>query len=380
MNVTPTNPLKIAVIGAGHLGKIHARLLAQVEGVKLVAVADPVAESRRQIAAETGAAEVADYHELIGQVDAVILAAPASLHHAIGMELLQAGIHTLMEKPLAVTLADADELVWAADWHGAVLQVGHIERFNPALTQVRPLLREPRYIRAVREGGYTFRSTDIGAVLDLMIHDIDLTLSLVDSPLRNVSAIGLSIMGQYEDVAHARLEFASGAVAELSASRVSRQARREMQVWASRAHATIDFNTRKATVLEPADVLADGVYDERKLSPDEKRHLQQNFFSELLPAREMEAPAINALLEEQRDFISAIRDGRSPLVSGAEGRSALAVAEQILTSIAAHRWESAETAANGPLPIFVHSGEPSILRGPHWDHVPNDAPLRREAG
>jgi predicted dehydrogenase len=380
MNTPPTNELKIAVIGAGHLGKIHARLLAQVEGVKLMAVADPVADSRKQIAAETGAAEVADYRELIGHIDAVILAAPASLHHAIGMELLQAGIHTLMEKPLAVTVADADELVWAADWHGAVLQVGHIERFNPALTQVRPLLREPRYIRAVREGSYTFRSTDIGAVLDLMIHDIDLTLSLVDSPLNNVSAIGLSIMGQHEDVAHARLEFASGAVAELSASRVAQQQRREMQVWSPQAHAIVDFNTRKATVSMPADVLADGAYDEQKLSPDEKRHLQQHFFSKLLPTCEMEAPAINALLEEQRDFVAAIREGRSPLVSGAEGRSALAVAERILTSIAAHRWESADAATNGPLPIFVHTGEPSILRGPHWDHVPQDASLRREAG
>jgi predicted dehydrogenase len=217
-----------------------------------------------------------------------------------------------------------------------------------------------------------------------MIHDIDLTLSLVDSPLKNVSAIGLSIMGQHEDVAHARLEFANGAVAELSASRVARQQRREMQVWSSQAHATVDFNTRKAGLSMPADVLAEGLYDEQKLSPDEKRHLQQNFFSKLLPTCDMEAPAVNALLEEQRDFVAAIREGRSPLVSGVDGRNALAVAECILSSIAAHRWESADAASQGPLPIFFHSSEPSILRGPHWDQSPQEppqeAPLRREAG
>ncbi len=213
--------LNVAVIGAGHLGKIHARLLAQVDGARLVAIADPVAESRRQIASETGAADVADYRDLIGHVDAVIVAAPATLHHAIGLELLQRGIHTLMEKPLATTLAAANELVWAADWHGAVLQVGHIERFNPALAQVRPLLREPRYIRAIREGSYSFRSTDIGAVLDLMIHDIDLALSLVEVPVRDVSAIGFAIMGADEDMAQARIEFATGAVAEFERSRGS---------------------------------------------------------------------------------------------------------------------------------------------------------------
>src|SRR5205085_11005529 len=153
---------------------------------------------RRLAAAETGAAELADYRDAIGLIDAAIVAAPATLHHAIGMELLRHGIHVLMEKPLAVTAAQAEELVWAANWHGAVLQVGHIEQFNPALAQVLPLVQDPRLIEATRAGGYTFRSTDIGVVLDLMIHDLDIAISLARSPVRKASAVGLCVMGQHE--------------------------------------------------------------------------------------------------------------------------------------------------------------------------------------
>ncbi|HEY2149134.1 MAG TPA: Gfo/Idh/MocA family oxidoreductase [Pirellulales bacterium] len=144
--------LRVGVIGCGHLGRIHARLLASAEGAQLIAVADPMTDCRRQAAGETGAAQLADYRDLIGQIDAAIVAAPATLHHAIGMELLRHGIHVLMEKPLAVTTAETEELVWAARWHGAVLQVGNIEQFNPALRQVLPLVQNARLIEATRAG------------------------------------------------------------------------------------------------------------------------------------------------------------------------------------------------------------------------------------
>ena len=374
--------LRVAVIGCGHLGRIHAKLLGGVEGAQLVAVADPLAESRRLAAAQSGAAELADYRDLIGRVDAAIVAAPATLHHAIGMELLRHGIHVLMEKPLAVTAGEAEELVWAANWHGAVLQVGHIEQFNPALAQVLPLVQDPRLIEATRAGGYTFRSTDIGVVLDLMIHDLDIALSLVRSPVRRVSAVGLSVMGQHEDVAQARIEFANGCVAQLSASRVSYRARREMQIWSPHAQVEIDFATRRTTAVEPVDTLVDFDFNERDLSAEQKQHLQKHLFAELLPAREQEAPAQNALVEEQCDFIESIRTGRAPRVGGEQGRAVVAAAEQVLASIAEHRWDNFSMPTIGPLRIFA-APEPNILRGPHWDRPPHDqpAPLRRkEAG
>lgn len=373
--------VKVAVIGCGHLGRIHARLAAGQEDVELVAVTDPIAESRRLAAADTGAVQLADYRDVIGLADAAIVAAPATLHHAIGMELLRHGIHVLMEKPLAVAVAEAEELVWAANWHGAVLQVGHIEQFNPALEQVRSLVQGPRLIEATRAGGYTFRSTDIGVVLDLMIHDLDIALSLARSPVQHVSAVGLCVMGRHEDVAQARIEFDDGCVAQLSASRVSYRARRDMQIWSPHAQVEIDFATRRTTAVEPVDTLVDFDFNERDLSPEQKQQLQKNLFAELLPAREQEAPAANALVEEQRDFVECIRTGRTPRVPGEQGRIAVAAAEKILNSIRSHHWEEGRHDLTGPLRIFAPS-EPHILRGPHWDRDSRDLPpvRRKEAG
>ncbi len=365
--MTAAKTLKIAVIGAGHLGRIHARLLAGVPNAKLVAIVDPVAESRRQVAAETGAADYADYRELAGKVDAAILAAPATLHHAIGVELLRQGIHLLIEKPLAVTLAEAEELVWAANWHGLVLQVGHIERFNPALEQVLPLTQGPRYIEATRASGYTFRSTDIGVVLDLMIHDLDVAMWLAGSRVRQVSAAGMSVMGPHEDVAQAYVEFENGCVAHLSASRVSPRPRREMQIWSPRANVSVDFSTRRATVVEPAEALWEHEAKNQPPTLERRQYLQQNFFSAVLPVRELEASPENALLLEQQDFVESVLTGRAPRVTGAQARDSLAVAEQILTSIANRQWREGEASVVGALPIFMPAAEPSILRGPHWE-------------
>ncbi len=369
--------LRLGVIGCGHLGRIHARLLASAEGAQLVAVADPMTDSRRQAAGETGAAQLADYRDLNGQIDAAIVAAPATLHHAIGMELLRHGIHVLMEKPLAVTTAEAEELVWAARWHGAVLQVGHIEQFNPALRQVLPLVQNARLIEATRAGGYTFRSTDIGVVLDLMIHDLDIALSLVRSPVRRVHAVGLCVMGGHEDVAQARLEFANGCVTQLSASRVSYRPRRDMQIWSPRAQVEIDFAERRTTAVEPVDTLVDFDFQERDLSAEQRQHLQKNLFAELLPARQQEAPAQNALVEEQRDFVESIRTGRSPRVTGEQGSAVIAVAEQVLASIAEHQWdEEVAMPPVGPLRVFA-APEPRILSSPRWQRP---AERRKEAG
>ena len=246
-------PLKLAVLGAGHLGRIHARLLSRIEGVELVGVVDPIAENRDGVAEEFNARAFASHTELIGRIDAAVVAAPTPLHHALTMDLLDAGIHCLVEKPITATASQADELIARAEAGGLILSVGHVERFNPAFTAVADRLEDPKYIEGQRTSGYTGRSTDVGVVMDLMIHDIDAVLSLVHSPVEHVDAIGLSVLGGCEDVVNARIRFASGCVASLTASRVSYTASRRMQVYAPTGFATIDFGARNAVVVDPTD-------------------------------------------------------------------------------------------------------------------------------
>ena len=209
------NPLRVAVIGAGHLGRIHARLAAGLEEIELVAVADPVEACRNSVAQEANTRAVADYRELIGEIDAAIIATPTTYHHAVGDGTV--GLRycrCLIEKPIALTAAEANELVTLARQKNVTLQVGHVERFNPALTAVAADVRDPKYIEATRTSGYTFRSTDIGVVMDIMIHDLDIVLSLAKSRSIDVQALGISVLGGHEDMATARLTFASGCVAK----------------------------------------------------------------------------------------------------------------------------------------------------------------------
>jgi predicted dehydrogenase len=371
--------LRLAVVGAGHLGRIHARLAGSLQGARLVAVADPSPQARAQVAAAWGVETVDDYRALLGRVDAAIVAAPTALHHAIALELADAGIHLLVEKPLALDLEQADAMIAAADRSGLVLQVGHVEQFNPAWRAARPWLREPKYVNAVRAGGFTFRSTDVGVVLDLMIHDLDLVLSLTEAPLRSVQALGLAVLGRHEDVAQARLEFADGLVADLAASRVSPQPRREMQLWCGESHAWVDFAQRTVRVVRPSPAVLDGAVDVAALTAGQTAEAAaqpDSFLAEHLPSTLLPVEQGNALADEQAEFVASIREGRAPLVSGRRGRAALAAAEQVLQSIAAHRWEGRADGPQGPLA----RRQPGVLRGPHWQRAPQATPTRREAG
>ncbi|MCI0491722.1 MAG: Gfo/Idh/MocA family oxidoreductase, partial [Planctomycetes bacterium] len=276
------NRLRIAVIGAGHLGRIHARIANGLEEVELVAVADPVEQARRSVAEEFGTRAVADYAELIGKIDAAIVAAPTTLHHAIGMELLTGGVPLLMEKPLAATLAEANELVAIARRHKLALQVGHVERFSPALALVASDVRDPKFIEATRTSGYSFRSTDIGVVLDMMIHDIDVTLSLAKSPVVDVQALGISVLGGHEDLANARLTFANGCVAQLSASRVSFQQQRTMSVFTSQCCATINFASHEAAIVRPCEQVLRREFSADRFSSEERAYWKEHLFDELL--------------------------------------------------------------------------------------------------
>ncbi|MGA2621301.1 MAG: Gfo/Idh/MocA family oxidoreductase [Thermoguttaceae bacterium] len=368
--------LRVAVIGAGRLGGFHAHKLVGFPHVELVAVVDPAAASRNRLAAECNTTPLAEHRPLVGKIDAAVIATPTVLHHAIARELLEAKTHLLVEKPLCATLAEADELVEAARRNQVVLQVGHIERFNPALAAAVPHVREPKYIEAVRAAGFTFRSMDVGVVLDLMIHDIDLVLALVRAPLVRVEALGISVLGGYEDVANARLQFEGGCLATLSASRVALEPVRRMHVWGARAYAHLDFATRTTTLVRPSEALLRRQFHPERLTPEQVEYYRERLAEEHLPREQRRFEAVDALALELQDFVEAILTPRQPRVTGEAGRDALAVAEQILAAMAAHGWDAAAAPgvpAVGPLS--------RVVPAPHFDlSAAQHTQLDRRAG
>jgi predicted dehydrogenase len=370
--------LRLAVVGAGRLGGFHAQKIAALSSVELVAVADPLAARRDALAAACHTRAVSDAGELAGQVDAVVIAAPTRLHHALGVGFLRQGVHVLLEKPLAATADEADELVDAAHRAGVVLQAGHVERFNPAFAALSDLdspqsIFAPKYIEAVRCGPFSFRSTDVGVVLDLMIHDLDLVLSLVRCRVRRIDALGVSVLGGHEDVANVRLEFQSGCVASLSASRVGYDAVRRMQVWSARSMAAIDFSARTATTIRPSETLLRRRLDVESLSPEQVEHYKSHLMEEHLPRQTRQFPAVDALALELDDFVDSIRHGRPPRVTGDQGRDAVALAEEILVDIDRHVWDATSDGPVGPHAL----PRPRIIPAPHFQIAP--AP-RKEAG
>ncbi len=367
--------LRMAVIGAGRLGGFHAEKIAQRRDLDLVGVVDPRPDNRDRVAAQCGTQGFADYQELLGQLQAAVVATPTQFHRRVALDLLRAGIHVLVEKPICATSAEADQLLAAAREHNAVLQVGHVERFNPAFEAAAPHLTDPKFIEAVRTSGFTFRSTDVGVVLDLMIHDIDLVLSLAPGRIRKVDALGISVLGGHEDVANARLEFDSGCVAILSASRVSYQQMRRMQVWSARGFASIDLATRTATLVRPSQTLLRRQFDVDALTPEQIAYYRDHLAEEHLPREQVQSAAVDALSRELDDFVESIRSQRQPCVSGQAGRDALAVAEQILAGIASHRWDATADGPAGPLAISSHCPIPA----PHFSlpAVPTHALLER---
>lgn len=338
-------PIRLAVVGAGKLGGYHATLAAKSPEFELAAVVDPCEPACVDLAKRCETAHAADARSILSGIDAAVVATPTATHAPVVTDLLQAGKHVLVEKPIAPTLAEADRMVDAAERAGVVLQTGHVERFNPAIQAAGDSLRDPRFIQATRSSGYTFRSTDIGAVLDLMIHDIDLVLSLTGSEVIDVAAVGAAVMGGHEDLANARLTFVNGCVAELNASRVSYQPCRTMRVFTPTGFTNLDMAKGAATTVRPiAEVLA-GRFNADDYTAEQKAELfAGKLFEEVLVKDEATAPAVNAIELELLDFAGAIREGREPTVSGRAGRDAVAVAERILAAIATGQSVTAEPA------------------------------------
>jgi predicted dehydrogenase len=336
--------LRLAVVGVGHLGKEHARILAGLPDVELVGVADVNAAQAEAVALRCGTRPFADYRDLLPLVDAAVVVVPTVHHHAVATEFLRRGLPVLVEKPLAADLAQASELVELAQQQEVALQVGHIERFNPAFEELcrRPL--RPKFVTCERLGSFTGRSTDIGAVLDLMIHDLDLLLALVGGPVREVQALGLSLLGGHEDAAHARVVFENGCVANLSASRVSAAPLRRMQVWSAEGFACVDFAKKHLTLVQPSDELR-----RRRLDAASLARLKTELYGRHLQTLELDCHGGDQLTRELQDFLHCVRTGERPRASGEDGLEALALATRILESLHAHPWEGHAGGPTGPL-------------------------------
>ena len=306
--------IRVGVIGVGSFGREHARVYAQSANAQLAMVCDINEASGKRVAEQFNAAFCTDYRELIGKVDAVSLAAPTVAHAEIACALLDAGIHVLVEKPIARTLDEADAMIRAAEQRGAVLQVGHLERFNPAVIAAQQIVTTPRFFEAHRLSLFTPRSLDIDVVMDLMIHDIDVVLSLTASPVREARAAGIPILTPRIDIANARIEFENGCVANLTASRVSLEKVRKVRFFQPHEYVSLDYAAQEAMTvsIKPG---ADG-----KMT-----------FDACALAVERDEP----LRLEIEAFLAAV-DGSEVRVSGAEGRRALQLAIEIVTKIREH--------------------------------------------
>lgn len=314
-----TKKLRAAVIGVGYLGRFHAQKYAALGGVELVGVVDAHPETAQRVAKELGVAAFTDYRELLGgtspRVDLVSVASTTETHHDVARDCLAAGVHVLAEKPITVTVAQADELIALADAKQLVLQVGHLERFNPAWLAVKDRIKRPVFIEAHRMAPFKARGIDVSVVLDLMIHDLDLILPLVGSAVADLRASGVSVLTDGIDIANARIEFANGCVANLTASRTSTASLRRLRVFQHHEYISVDFGDRRIGISRRREALIEGE------SPIDTETFQQ--------------PPGDALMTEIQAFVDAVRNGTKPVVSGHEGRDALAIALEIDRMIAA---------------------------------------------
>jgi len=354
--------LKVAVVGAGHLGRIHAKLLHQVSGAKLVAVCDPNAAAAKAVAAPHGVRSYNNYHDLINEIDAAVIAAPTDAHAEITQALLKANKHVFVEKPLTNDSDSARQLASLAAARRVVLQVGHVERFNPAFTALDQFGVDVKYVEAVRASRFPGRCLDVGVVLDLMIHDLDLVLSMTGAPLRHVSASGLAVVSNHEDIAEARLEFECGLVANLKASRISPLPAREMTTYSPAGFAQIDFGKPSLATVSASDSLVDRSFCLHNETENPLGYAD-DLFSEHLRCEVQELEPRNAILDELTDFVLSIQSGSVPMVDGSAGARAVEIADLILDAIDQRTWyQEAGADQRGPLAIVRHRIERTPLR------------------
>jgi len=301
--------INVGVVGVGHLGSLHARVYAHLRSATLIGVCDIDKKRAKKIGRKYKVWYYSDYQQLFDKVQAVSIAVPTSLHHKIACDFLNAGIHVLVEKPITKTLEEADELVQIAEKNNLILQVGHVERFNPAIRAIEPYLKSPRFIEGQRMGPLSkkARIKDVGVVLDLMIHDIDIILELIKSEIKNIEVIGTSSVSNHEDMANVRISLKNDVVCDITASRITEEEVRKIRIFQEDSFITVDLLNRNAYIFRKKD---------------------NNIIKENIKIRHNEP-----LKVELKSFINCVRTGSKPIVSGVEGRNALSVALSILKKI-----------------------------------------------
>ncbi len=306
--------LRTAVIGVGYLGKFHAQKFAEIPGADLVAVVDVDVEARERVAKELGVDAIGDYRKLIGAVDAVSVAVPTPAHFEIARAFLDGGTHVLVEKPITETVEQAARLIEIARQRSAVLQVGHLERFNPAVRALKPLLHNPRFVESVRIAPYNVRGTDVDVVLDLMIHDIDLIQFIAGSPIERLEAVGAAVITDKPDVANARIRFESGCIANVTASRTSLKVERKIRIFQDACYFSADLHQKAVSVYRKSDTM-------------------NGPLNLPISIEQLECDDDDALRLEIEAFLSAARDGASPMVTGEDGKQAPETALDIIDQV-----------------------------------------------
>jgi predicted dehydrogenase len=313
--------IRVGVVGVGHLGYHHARNYAALEGAELIGVVDVAEEQREKAAQDLSTASLSTVEELIALgVDAVSVATPTTNHHDVVSRLLDAGVHVLVEKPIAPTLLEAEEMVSEAKAKGCLLQVGHIERFNGAVLAFTEAIKAPRFIECHRLSPYPGRGHDVSVVLDLMIHDLDIILSLVKSEIVSLDAMGVPVFSEEEDIANVRIRFASGCVANLTSSRVSLDRMRKIRIFEANAYLSTDYSAQEVMVYrkKPGAIPVDA-------------NPMEHITMDPLPVKKDEL-----LKLELASFVDCVREGNAPIVSGQDGVDALRLAHQIMDFIRKH--------------------------------------------
>jgi predicted dehydrogenase len=306
--------LRVGVVGVGYLGKFHAQKYQRMDDVELVGVVDTNKEQGEKIARETKTLFLPDYRSLFGKVDAVSIATPTSIHYPVAKDFLNHQVDVLIEKPITNLLDDADDLIRIADAKNLLIQVGQLERFNPAVVALNGKIHQPRFIESHRLSIFQGRCTDVSVVLDLMIHDIDLILNLVQSEIKTVNAAGISVISGNVDIANARLEFVNGAVANVTASRISAKNERKLRLFQKDAYISIDFANHQITHVHP----------------------DENQTNAIIPGMGIENFSFeksDALDDELKAFVHAVKHRQPPLVTGQMGRDALKTALIIMSQI-----------------------------------------------
>ena len=331
--------IRTAVVGAGKMGAIHAKVYSQLEDSQLVAIADIDAARARSLADKHACAAVTDCSELIGRIDAVTISAPTVHHCGLAKDFIDNGIAVMIEKPLAASVAEGREIVELARRKNVVVAVGHSERCNPVVQAMKRLRIEPKFIEANRISPYPFRSMDIGVVLDVMIHDIDIILSLAASPIRKVDAVGVNVIGEHEDICNARIIFENGCIANVTASRLALKTERKVRVFSRQAYLSLDYLKKEGIIIK-ADGNIDVVEWIRQKQQDPDFDFAGVNWMDLLHIEQLAIEDAEPLRVEQQAFLKAVAgQADRPEVTAEEGLAAMECAEQILAAVKQHRWQ-----------------------------------------